>query len=271
MGKLILAFGHWWPFERGRMRLFHLFFKHPGRRAILNRLPNPVSMRRGFHLWTREDEHTSLWYRLYGCHERATIALLEKELAAGGTFLDIGANLGLFSLTLTRHTPCATVAIEPNPNTAALLRQSITDNGLADRIRVREVALADTAGTLPFLDNRGNAGDSALATDGNAAKAGKRLTVAVVRLDDDAEMQTALAELPPIRAVKMDIQGAEVRALRGMGKTLAKDRPIIVCEMEEDSLREFGSSLEELRATFADLGYEQVGAVDRNGVFRPQA
>jgi hypothetical protein len=64
--------------------------------------------------------------------------------------------------------------------------------------------------------------------------------------------------------MKMDVEGAEVLALKGMMKMLQSDRPAICVEGYDNQLQEFGSSLAELRALLAGIGYREVEKFDGN-------
>lgn len=268
MIRLLQFFGHRWPFERGRQRLFNFLFRDTKRRNWITRLQNPVLMRRGFRLATHSDEYTSLWFRLYGCYERNSILFMAEELRHGGVFLDIGANLGLFSIDLAMHTPCDVIAFEPNESTARLLHESIRLNKLENRIQVRRCAVSNTSGQLEFFDNPDNAGDSALVTASTPAQAANRHLVPVVSLDEDRDFQGMLPEGAVIRAVKMDIQGAEVDAIEGMRETLARHKPVLLIEIAEECLLKFSKTAGDLYAALAKEGYEREREIDGNAVFR---
>lgn len=269
MTFLLKCFGRWWPFTRGRTRLFLFFFKDKQRRKFLDKLPELAVMKRGYQLYAKSGEFTSLWFRLYGSYEDNSINTINEELKNGGTFLDIGANLGLYAMDVAKNTSCPVIAFEPNPGTAVLANRSIALNGFEDRIYLKQAAVGNANGRLEFLDNIENAGDSALLQEGNAQKEGSVITVDVIAIDEDADIQARLAKLPPVKAVKMDIQGAEVQALRGMSNLLRKDKPVMLIEFSEESLKEFNSSTEELLAVTRELGYKPDSMHDGNMLFRP--
>ena len=226
-------------------------------------------MKRGYKLFTRDNEFNSLWYRLYGCYEKQSVTRLAKELRSGGTFLDLGANLGLFSIDLATNSKVSVIAFEPNQVTATLLRKSVTLNNLENSIHIKEVAVADQNGRLEFKDNSENAGDSALLQEGNKKKAGSIYTVDVIALDDDVEIQSKLAKMPPIKAIKIDIQGAEVKALKGMQNTIKTNRPALLIEVSEGSLHEFSTTKQELLSLLDDYGYFVAERMDGNILVLP--
>jgi FkbM family methyltransferase len=255
------------------MRFFLFFYKDKNRRSFINRLPNPTTMRRGFRILTRSYEFTSLYFRLYGIYEIRSIKFLIEEINGQNeatTFLDIGANLGIFSLDIAKHTNAAVIAFEPNPITAECLRRSIALNDLTERIQVEEVAVGERSSRLQFIDNSENSGDSALLQGRNSFKPGEVLSVRVISIDQDKALQEQLAALPQVKTIKMDIQGAELLALQGMKNFLLENRPVLLIEIAEDSLKEFGSSTAELISLLAEFGYRKTDEFDGNAVFRPQ-
>ncbi len=103
--------------------------------------------------------------------EPGTRRFLLRHMPNDGLFLDVGANVGYFSLLLAHAAPNGRViALEPNPPIAALLEESIARNQLGDRIRLYRVAAADTAGTLQFGVDPANTGHSRLANEHHSAR-----------------------------------------------------------------------------------------------------
>ena len=122
----------------------------------------------------------------------------------GDVVLDVGANIGLFSIWIARRAPLARVfAFEPMPeNSAALLRNL---KGWAHRIELREVAIGAATG-VGVMENGGERTlDHRLAT--NTGQAGA--TVPVMTLDD----AVGLADKAMIDLLKIDIEGAEADVL----------------------------------------------------------
>ncbi|MBI5211299.1 MAG: FkbM family methyltransferase [Elusimicrobia bacterium] len=145
------------------------------------------------------------------------------ELGPGQTVVDVGAHIGAFSLMTARLVgPSGRVfAFEPSPATLDLLRRNVERNGLA-WIKVHPVALADAEGEAELF----TAGDQDNpAADTLAAVAGRRaVKVRLCRLDD------ILAEegVSRVDLLKIDVEGAEHRALDGAAKTLARTSRVVL-------------------------------------------
>lgn len=249
-----------YPFTRGRDR-FYKVLRGPALDDYLDNLPAMQTTRRGFTIHCNPRDLTSDWIKFWGEHERLTESFLLEVLQRGGTFLDVGANVGYFSLLVAHELAdlCQVVAFEPNPPIFALLQAGVNASRGAQIVRVVPLALADSAGRLEFVVEAGNTGHSHLAASGEG---GSSRTVEVVVLDQ------WLAQFPPpsrIAAIKLDVEGCEFKALRGMERTLREHRPALVVELIEEHLRAFGDSSSEVHAFLEGIGYSVRDAAVADG------
>jgi FkbM family methyltransferase len=161
-----------------------------------------------------------------GCYEPDVSAALRDVLGEGATFVDIGANIGWFSLLGASLVGAAgkVVAIEPNPRNVALLRQSARDNGF-DNIEVLAVALSERPGAVA-LETDGSNG-RIIPVDGPPREpVAAEFVVASYPLDD----LLASAGTGPVHVIKMDVEGAEPLVLRGATATMTSSRPVLISE-----------------------------------------
>ncbi|MEO2169882.1 MAG: FkbM family methyltransferase, partial [bacterium] len=101
----------------------------------------------GLFAGAANDEVVHGTYRRTGQWAPELLELLTHQLLAkGGTLLDIGANIGLVTVPTTERTQCRTLAFEPDPRNAELLRRNVALHGLKERIDVHELALFSAAG-----------------------------------------------------------------------------------------------------------------------------
>lgn len=154
--------------------------------------------------------------------ELTRFVLQDLRLRDGAVALDIGANLGWYSLLLGRRFPRARIhAFEPEPRNLELLRENVRRNGLGN-VTVHAAAVADRAGTMalyPYPEK--NMGRHSLLP----IHAATPIPVAAVRLDDwlaDAGIGPAEVDF-----VKIDVEGYEEPALRGAARLLAAGPPIL--------------------------------------------
>lgn len=161
-----------------------------------------------------------------GRYEESNLAVLLSYLRPDSIFLDVGANLGFFSLVLARrlHMQGHVHAFEPHPLLARLLRNSAYINGLKHAITVHEVGLSETNGTTRFDYPEGHLGGGAVAASSDTGKA--CITAEIRRLDDLME--------PSFRCdlVKIDVEGHELSVLKGMENTI-RNSPTIKIMFEK--------------------------------------
>jgi len=196
-----------------------------------------------------------------GVYEPHVSSALRKVLSRGQTFVDVGANIGWFSLLAAGIVgPAGTVlAIEPNPWNVALLRESAKENGF-DNIEVAEVALAAVAGAAA-LETDGSNG-RLIPVDGPPSQPIEAsFVVATLPLDD----LLANEGVERVDAIKVDVEGAEPLVLEGAVKTIERDRPVLLSEFYPLALdcAPWGSACGYL-STLRRLGYHLsvIGADD---------
>ncbi|MEZ0359712.1 FkbM family methyltransferase [Mycobacterium sp. SA01] len=146
---------------------------------------------------------------------------IASRLGRGDVFVDVGANIGYYTLLAARSMGSggATVAVEASPAMFDDLRRNVSADQCGDRVRLVNKAAAAEPGTLTvFAGPAGNAGmTTTLATRGLDIES----TVEAMRLD---QMLTN-AEIASIRLIKIDVEGAEPDVLGGMGDLIESLRP----------------------------------------------
>lgn len=158
--------------------------------------------------------------------------LFERTFAARlpdfrtGTALDVGANIGNHSAWFARHFRHV-VAFEPNPICVRLFEAGMLMNRL-DNVRLVPQGLSDRARPAQLHVNRhGNLGGSSLAAPPAGDAAQDAFAIELVRGDDAL---ANAADASPVRLVKLDVEGHEHAALRGLERTLRRDGPVVMFE-----------------------------------------
>lgn len=193
---------------------------------------------------------------LTGRYEPQETLLLQHLLAPGLTFLDVGANWGYFTLLAAHLVGSAgrVVSVEADPRACTALRGNLTKNGLGHTTVVQGAA-SDQEGTLTLQaygsddDEDSNFG---VLTASPAVSSARRFHVEAVLLDRLLDA----AGVDRVHVMKMDIEGAEARAMYGLRRRLERhlvDR--IILELHPLLLEREGSSAHSVIAAVSALGY----------------
>jgi FkbM family methyltransferase len=160
-------------------------------------------------------------------------------------FIDVGANVGLYSVWVAGVTGARAIAFEPVPATHAALVQNIRLNALDGRITVHRMAAGETAGAVAMTVGLGGR-DHVLT---GRRETGETSQVAVDRID-------RICEGCRPTAMKVDVEGFEMHALRGTAGILDDDSlKAIVIEMQDWTLNKFGASEEEVGGFLTSFGF----------------
>jgi FkbM family methyltransferase len=236
----------------------------------LNAQANPQQMKGGFFLHTHDTgDFLSEWCRLYREYEPETGKVILSYLKTDSIFLDIGANLGIFTIGIAAARPDVHVCgIEPSPKIYKLLQKSIISNNLSERVTCFQVAAGSSDETLEFEINQSNSGDSSIVTKAHPSRS-ETIQVAVKKLDGYQELVDKISKLNrTVSCVKMDIQGAELMAIMGLREIIQKHKPVLIIEVDEECLARFDHSPIDLFTELAQLNYFETGRVELNVIFQ---
>jgi FkbM family methyltransferase len=215
----------------------------------------------------RDNLQRTLWFT--GTYEPGLLRTLTAELRPGDVMVDVGAHVGVHSLTAARRLRelgggGRVIAFEPTDDSSAALRLAAARNDLP--VEVIRAGLGEADGTIELRgDPRYGAADA-----GVRSQFGEGDVVAsapLLAFDGWAERN----RLDRLDVVKIDIEGAEILALRGMRQSLARLKPRLLAIEVKDVVMERGPGDEaQLHALLADCGYAPAGSAERHvALFRP--
>jgi FkbM family methyltransferase len=178
----------------------------------------------------------------FGLPEWDEMHFVLRYLQDGDRFVDVGANVGVYSLLAATFLEDVSVtAVEPDATTAGRLRENLEVNG-ARGVHVIECALAARSGTALFTRGRDSTNRIARLGDPDVVE------VPVRTLDE------VTARLPP-KLMKIDVEGAELEVLRGASRLLAsQEGPVLLFELNR-CCADFGVTPPDIRDHLAGHGY----------------
>jgi FkbM family methyltransferase len=174
-----------------------------------------------------------------GLHEFVDMAFTLHFLRQDDLFVDVGANIGSYTLLASGVCKARTISFEPDRQTMALLRRNVDLNGLKDKVVLEQAALGAENGEVEFTtgqDTRNHV------PKGNG---GRTQRVSMRTLD-------SIAALTPPTMIKIDVEGYEAEVLRGARAVL--DAPLLKAVITEGQGPADIAPL--LRAGFAQYQYD---------------
>lgn len=188
------------------------------------------------------------------------------DLKPDDVFYDVGANIGMFCCSAGMVCPTAQIhAFEPEPMTAARLRENVQLNAIANAT-VHAIAASDTNATLDLnVSNEFGAGTHSLIPSAQPGDNDtRRVPVPVRPLTAYANEQG----MPPPTVVKCDVEGAEAGVIRGIEPWLkAGNIRRLDVEFHPKALAEMGESAEELQKIIIGAGYHAEARSARTSTF----
>lgn len=197
-------------------------------------------------------EVRSLAYNLE--HEAHVFRWIDAHLPGDGVLLDIGAHHGLTSLPLLQKAPSRrAVLIEAGSLNSRIIQHHIAANCLGDRAVVRHLAVSDSDNreeTLTLLcDGASTSNHLGNLRQGLPEATGSEI-VRTMRIDTLVESLE-----PKPNLIKIDIEGWEAKAVRGMAQTLTTLRPHLVIALHYPWIKELGDDAGEIFRVLADHRY----------------
>jgi FkbM family methyltransferase len=179
----------------------------------------------------------SIWHRprFYDKNERK---LFCDAIEPGCVVLDVGANLGIYTLLAAKR-GARVFAIEADPRNVEKLRRHVLLNGFEDRVTIFPIAAGDHEGTVTLFRAAGNSGHSNLFDGTDPVRVPCRTIDSL--------------GLPPIDICKIDIEGNELNALKGMAATLDRSPRMKILIEYAEQFGETAGMMGFLGARFAPM------------------
>ena len=190
---------------------------------------------------------------LFGVWEPHMTRWLQRRLRPGDTFVDVGANIGYYSVLASGLVGSngRVVAVEASPEFHRRLQQNVRLNACGN-VRAVNAAVSDSRKTLTFiLASSTNMGANSIVPYEGPAESTFETEARPL-----AEVLSA-EEITNARVIKIDVEGAEGGVVRGLAPALGRLRPNaeITVEVTPDRMKQLGDSVEELLESMQAHGF----------------
>jgi FkbM family methyltransferase len=180
---------------------------------LLNRTPTLIQFSDGilYAIMDLED-----FYHASMCYEPQTLTFIQRHLASGGVFVDVGANIGGYTVRAAKR--AYVYAFEPEPRNFNLLRLNIKLNKLQNNVKSFQVAAGPYLGKVTLALSSSHGGHSLL-----------RSRIKTTTIDVDmTPLDLILANEDRIDLIKIDVEGAEPLVLKGAGEVLKRTKAVVI-------------------------------------------
>ncbi len=197
--------------------------------------PRVVRCRAGFRLLVDPVDWIGSHIGLRREFEPGLTRLVQRLVRSGDHFVDVGANIGYFSLLAARIVGDTghVSSFEASPITRNALIRNMYLNGIAHRVSIHETAVWHADAELTF--HQGPLENAGLSSLGDNSRGAGSFKVHAATLDSSLAHKER-----PVSFVKLDVEGAEYNALLGMNEVITRCRPIIALELSPGFLQHFG-------------------------------
>jgi len=192
-------------------------------------------------------DHVMRQIYLKGVYERNTMRHLIKLARPDMTFMDVGANIGAYTLTMAKHLKQGKViSFEPNPRTINYLQRNIDLNGFKN-IRIVDVGLSDKEEEVTLYTSS--------LTTASINKGKNTSEVEQIKLTT-LDKFCSENNISSIDLIKIDIEGHEAKCLKGAEQMIAKSKEMVLIMEIDDNCKAVGLEKNELFHSITDKGFK---------------
>jgi len=199
------------------------------------------------------------WLIYFGIKETSKNELF-RSVGTGDIIFDVGANVGEYTLNFARSVGSTgkIFSFEPHPLVFKKLQHHIQINRM-NHIKYYNMGLSDAPGKLHMsICETRNSGGRSVSKNNQKENKGESTQVEVVQLDSIMEQEN----LSHIDLIKIDVEGHELRVLKGAEKLIVKYKPNLYIEVNNSNLQNHGDSSATLFQWLKSKGYSIYDAID---------
>lgn len=206
----------------------------------------------GQTIWSMPDNHIAEAIIKHGVYDEHAIQYIEKILKAmpaSPVVLDIGAHIGNHALVMTQHSKMV-YCFEPMSENVTVLQRNQADNHIQN-MQIFPFALSDKNENLTFYKD-GSTFVSELQHEGSATE------TLTCKIGDEVLLENNINQ---IDFIKIDVEGFEAQALRGLSHSIQASQPVVMMEWNNDTTRELFVKYDLFNTVFKNY---QVRAISHN-------
>lgn len=229
-----MKFTHWF------VQLLLGLPKFPGRDFLIVKLPkwfikeatssSIVNTRFGFKIKVDPTFDQNIENVIYerGVYELGTLSILLSYLKPGNTFIDVGANIGFLSLSAAAIVgkQGEVLAFEPHPDTFKILEENKALNQFS-QLQLHQKGMGERHETVMIYSEENNRGGASISNK----RSNEGVEIEIETLDD-------LVLSRKVDMIKIDVEGYELKVLKGGRALLEKDRPVLILEFSNERVNE---------------------------------
>jgi FkbM family methyltransferase len=244
--KLINYYTQRYTFPHKGWKYFHRWLKfwQLDRKEYRKKLSNDT------FIFVTPSDHIQQQLFWYGNYEKPVGLLLEKLTQPGSVVIDIGANIGYFTLVAAQKATKGKVfSFEPVQQLFEKLKKNIEENKLANT-EIFLLAIGDVRkDSVIYISSSENIGMSSLSPPENFS--GVSQSIQMNSLDNWIKT----SDIKKADIIKLDIEGSELSALKGMKETLIKFKPALIVEINPETLSYFDLAPSDILDYLKNLDY----------------
>ncbi len=239
------------PFNREhKLRAVNRFFRwHLGSRMLPGKVA--VAFVNDVRLLVNRGMRSATGNIYTGLHEFEDMAFVLHCLRPQDTFVDVGANVGSYTVLAGGAVGAKCIALEPGPDTYQHLLDNILFNSLTGRVDAQNIGVGKESGSLRFTIAYPSATRSHMATTEETQKGGSANTI-TVRVET---LDAICADSDPT-VIKIDVEGFETQVIAGGQATLAKDSLLAVIMELNGSGARYGFNDHAIHQQMLDNGFQ---------------
>lgn len=217
--RIILGYARHFPDHPRKLRLFSAIASGCFPRGM------PVRNAAGVRLRVDVRDYIGHSICVGGSYERQSLELATRLMNAGGTFIDVGCNFGLYTCSIAANSESWVVAIDASPAALVKLQDNLARNGLTSATVVSAAIQSKRSLALLEVPPPANLGATRVSPGLQARVGGGHFVVAI----PIGELLLSLG-VGPIRLMKIDVEGSEREVLEGLDLTAAYRPSNIIME-----------------------------------------